>query len=274
MLRGIQLGLILLFPSVLNAQEGSVAYTHSVQIEVSEEMRALMEARGGGREGRAGLRGGGAGAFPNQRVNEVVLLFNPTASLMKPVPRTAPQGPGRSRELGGRGGAVGARAGAMMGRGRMGSTNRAALETVIGAHTSFDKGTVVESREFLGREFLIEDERPAFAWRLTSETAEFLGYAVQKATAVQDSSTIEAWFTPQIPIPGGPGEYGGLPGMILVVTVDDGQMQYTATEVVMTAVAEDLIVPPTGGDRVTRDEYEKIVAEKLEELRMTRGGGQ
>jgi hypothetical protein len=273
MFRDIQLGLILLVPSVLTAQEGTIAYTHSIQNEISEEMRALMEARGGGREGRVGMRGGGSGTSPNQRVNEVVLIFNATASLMRPVPRTAPQGPGSMGEPGARREGGGARAGGRMGRGRIGSSIRADRETMIGAFTSFDEGTVVESREFLGREFLIEDERPAYAWTLTSETAEFLGYAVQKATAVQDSSTIEAWFTTQIPIPGGPGEYGGLPGMILVVSVDDGQMQYTATEVMMTAVAEDLIVPPSEGDRVTRDEYEKIVAEKLEELRKTGGGG-
>jgi GLPGLI family protein len=155
---------------------------------------------------------------------------------------------------------------------RMGSTNRADRETIIGAYTSFTDGNVVESRGFLGRDFLIEDERPDFEWKLTSETAEFLGYQVLKATAVQDSSSIEAWFTPQIPISGGPGPYGGLPGMILVVSVDDGRMQYSANEIVMTAVAEDVIVPPTEGDRVTRGEYEKMVAEKLEELRMTRGG--
>ena len=99
--------------------------------------------------------------------------------------------------------------------------------------------------------------------------AEFLGYAVQKATAVVDSSVIEAWFTPEIPVQGGPATFGGLPGMILVVSVNDGEVQYTATGVSLSAIAEGVIVRPTEGDEVTREEYEKIVAEKLEELRST-----
>jgi GLPGLI family protein len=96
---------------------------------------------------------------------------------------------------------------------------------------------------------------------------------VLKATAQEDSAAVEAWFTPQIPLPGGPGHYRGLPGMILVVSVDDGRIQYTATEVAMAAVAEGVIVEPTEGESVTREEYDAVVIEKMEELRRTRGGG-
>jgi GLPGLI family protein len=127
----------------------------------------------------------------------------------------------------------------------------------------------VEARQLLGRSFIIADERPTYPWKLTAEQADFLGYAVQKATAVLDSSVIEAWFTPQIPVQGGPATFGGLPGMILVVSIDDGEVQYTATGISLSPIAEGVIVRPTEGDEVTREEYEKIVAEKLEELRST-----
>jgi len=151
----------------------------------------------------------------------------------------------------------------------MGSASRNAQETLVEAYTRYDEGTIVEARQLLGRSFIIADERPTYSWKLTSEQAEFLGYVVQKATAVQDSSVIEAWFTPQIPVQGGPATFGGLPGMILVVSIDDGQVQYTATGVSMSPIAEGVIVRPTEGDGVTREEYEEIVAEKLEELRAT-----
>jgi GLPGLI family protein len=150
---------------------------------------------------------------------------------------------------------------------RMSSTSRRDRETIVEAHVDYDEGTIVESREFLGRRFLIEDEQPSFRWKLTGEQADFLGYVVQKATAQQDSSTVEVWFTPQIPVPGGPAMYGGLPGMILVVSVDDGKEQYTATAISLTKVADGVIVTPTEGEKVTRERYEQIVAEKLEELR-------
>jgi len=131
----------------------------------------------------------------------------------------------------------------------------------------------VDAPEIQGPTFHKEDERPAFEWKLTGEQAEFLGYVVHKATAQQDSSTIEAWFTPQIPIPGGPATYGGLPGMILVVSVDESQVQYSATAVSLTTVAEGVIVRPTEGEAVSRERYEEIVAEKLEELRTIGDGG-
>lgn len=266
----------LVSPSSAQAQEGSIAYTHSVEFEfeIPEEIRARLEsamgARGGdaGRGGRGG-RGGARGGLPQQRTSDVLLIFNATESLMKQVPRALPEGrreAGANREMA-------RRAEGFMARMRMSSANRADRETLQGAHTNYAEGTVVEAREFLGRTFIIEDQRPSYEWKLSGEQAEFLGYVVQKATAVQDSTTIEAWFTPQIPVMGGPGPYGGLPGMILVVSVNDGKEQYTATSIAMSAVAEDVIVRPTDGEEVSREEYEQIVEEKLEELRMTQRRG-
>jgi GLPGLI family protein len=155
----------------------------------------------------------------------------------------------------------------------MSSVSRRDRETIVEAYVRYDEGSILEAREFLGRTFLIEDERPLFRWKLTGDQAEYLGYVVQKATAEQDSSTVEAWFTPQIPVPGGPAMYGGLPGMILVVSVDGGREQYSATAVSLMAVADGVIVPPTRGEPVSRARYEEIVEEKLEELRTVGGGG-
>lgn len=265
MLRRTVLGLLLMAPATLSAQEGTVAYTHSVKLDVQipPELRARLEARGG--------REGGPGMFPTERVSEVVLLFNASESLMKPVPpsdQAARPGQGNQvlREGGPPPGAMGLRGDVMM-RMRGGSVSRRDRETIVEAYVQHDEGTIVESREFLGRRFLIEDERPALQWKLTGEQAEFLGYVVQKATAQQDSTSIEAWFTPQIPIPAGPAVYGGLPGMILVVSVDQGQEQYSATAVALTHVADGVIVRPTEGEKVSRERYEQIVVEKLEELR-------
>ncbi|MCH1571818.1 MAG: GLPGLI family protein [Longimicrobiales bacterium] len=253
-------------PAELAAQEGTIAYSHTVEnnFEIPDEMRARLEARGG-----RGGRGGPGGEAPRTRTSEVLLLFNSTHALMKPVPRELRAG---RREAAGPGGGGGDRAAAIARRMRQRSTARGDQETLIESYTDFATGTTVESREFLGRTFLIEDQRPGIEWRLGSEQAEFLGYVVLKATAVQDSTTIEAWFTPQIPVMGGPASFGGLPGMILVVSVNDGQEQYSATQVSLSAVAEDVIVAPSDGDEVTREEYERIVEEKLEELRTTRGG--
>lgn len=160
----------------------------------------------------------------------------------------------------------------MIQRGRMmGFMGGGAADAVAGAFTDLGDGSYVEVREFLGRTFRIAEERPAFAWKLTGEAASFLGHPVYQAIATQDSTTIEAWFTPDIPVSAGPAQYGGLPGLILTLAVDSNRVVYTATSVDLTTPVEE-IKAPTDGNTVTRVEYDKIVAEKQEELARSRRG--
>jgi len=191
----------------------------------------------------------------------MVLLFDGSESLMKVAPSAEDA---RPAELNARN----ARLEGFVARLRMASPSRSDQETLLETYVNYEDGTVKDAREFMGREFLITGDQPTYAWRLAGERSEFLGFAVQRATAEQDSTSIEAWFTTEIPIPGGPGPYGGLPGMILAVSVDDGQTVYSATEVNLEAPEEGAIKAPEDGTEVSRDEYEAIVAEKLEELRM------
>ncbi len=144
-------------------------------------------------------------------------------------------------------------------------------DAVSGAYTDLADGNYVEVREFLGRTFRIPEAQPAFAWKLTGEAAKFLGYAVYQAIATQDSTTIEAWFTPEIPVSAGPAQYGGLPGLILTLAVDSNRVVYTATAVDL-KTAVDKISAPSDGSKVTRAEYDKIVAEKQAEMAKSRRG--
>lgn len=157
-----------------------------------------------------------------------------------------------------------------MGR-AMGFMGGGATDAVGGAFTDLDDGSYVEVREFLGRTFRIPQDRPSFAWKLTGEEASFLGYPVYQAIAKQDSTTIEAWFTPGIPVSAGPAQYGGLPGLILTLAVDSNRVVYTAT-VVDTTTPIGTIAAPSEGNKVTRAEYDKIVAEKQAEMAKSRRG--
>jgi hypothetical protein len=153
----------------------------------------------------------------------------------------------------------------------MGFMGGGASDAVAGTYTNLEDGRYVEVREFLGRTFRIPAERPAFAWKLTGEVASFLGHPVYQAIARQDSTTIEAWFTPDIPIPAGPAQYGGLPGLILTLAVDSNRIVYTATAVDLETAIES-ITAPSEGSEVTRAEYDRIVEEKRAELAKSRRG--
>lgn len=248
-------------PALLAAQQGTVTYNQVVK----------RETPGAGAQRRT----------PPPRTNAVLLHFSPSGSLMTEAPR-APRGEGRRGQGGGFGGGDSR-------RGDWGGFQRGGLGSMFGlgpdadaddasslraAYLEFGEGTVIEARGFLGRTFRMTRELPAIEWRLTADQAEHLGYTVIKATAEHDEKQIEAWFTPQIPIPGGPAGYGGLPGMILVLSVDRGQTQYQATEVALEELEEGVIRPPEEGDEVSREEFEQIVKERLEEIaRMRRRPG-
>ncbi len=238
-----------LFPVAASAQQGTILFDLAVQFDYD-----LLPA------GREALRD----QIPPLSFTSMVLLFDGSESLMKVAPSAEDA---RPAELNARN----ARLEGFVARLRMASPSRSDQETLLETYVNYEDGTVKDAREFMGREFLITGDQPTYAWRLAGERSEFLGFAVQRATAEQDSTSIEAWFTTEIPIPGGPGPYGGLPGMILAVSVDDGQTVYSATEVNLEAPEEGAIKAPEDGTEVSRDEYEAIVAEKLEELRMLAG---
>ncbi|HRP07024.1 MAG TPA: GLPGLI family protein [Gemmatimonadales bacterium] len=251
------------------SQSGTVRYDQAVKLEFNLPPNSPM-----------------AGRLPRSNVRPMLLTFTPEMVLFAAAPRDAAADAQRmemmrDREVvvmrgsGGGGPPMAiAEGGAVWAFGAgpgFGGGNRQDL--LSGAWTNLEDGSFLEVREFLGRTFRIPVERPGFAWKLTGEQATFLGYTVFQAVAQQDSTSLEAWFTPDIPVPAGPAQYGGLPGLILTLTVDSSRVTYTATAIDTTADVGKLKAP-TEGSQVTRAEYDKIVEEKTAEMaRMRRGRG-
>lgn len=76
---------------------------------------------------------------------------------------------------------------------------------------------------------------------------------------------IEAWYTPQIPVSHGPMEYWGLPGLILEVSADNTTM--LCSKIIMNPAEKTKIEAPKKGTEVTKEEYQKIITEKMAEMR-------
>ncbi|WP_026711021.1 GLPGLI family protein [Flavobacterium filum] len=84
--------------------------------------------------------------------------------------------------------------------------------------------------------------------------------------------SITAWYTPEIPINQGPENYWGLPGLILEVT--DGKTVVLCSKIVLNTKEKKEIKAPKNGKVVTQAEYDKIVMEKMNEMReMNQGQG-
>lgn len=155
---------------------------------------------------------------------------------------------------------------------------------------------VLEETEFFGKKFLISESGEKPAWKLGSETRKIGNYTCFKATLVKEDNafsfssfgrrgsqnndsdkkvaeksetpktiTITAWYTPQIPVSQGPGEYWGLPGLIL--EVNSGKTTILCTEITMNPKEKVAFKKPEKGKKVTRSEYNKIVTKKMKEMR-------
>lgn len=157
---------------------------------------------------------------------------------------------------------------------------------------NFDNGTKVEQRELFGKQFIIADSIRKLSWKLGEETKTILNHSCRKAVAqriakrmtmnidngkmerkeIDDTATIVAWFTTDIPVSAGPEVQGQLPGLILALDMNDGRLTYQAKEMVAKA---DLaaIKEPTKGKKVTPEGFTAERNKMMEEMEKNNQGG-
>ncbi|MCT8338845.1 GLPGLI family protein [Flavobacteriaceae bacterium TK19130] len=136
--------------------------------------------------------------------------------------------------------------------------------------------------EILGKPFLIIDSLQKPEWELHSETKNIGNYTCFKAThsrevtektmssesdslvEVTKLKTTTAWYTLDIPLPHGPEEFWGLPGMILEIS--DGDLTILCSKIILNPEAEINIEVPSKGKEVTQAEFDEIQEKKNEEM--------
>ncbi|MCM4151836.1 GLPGLI family protein [Arenibacter sp. N53] len=162
------------------------------------------------------------------------------------------------------------------------------------------EGRYLVKNELFGKIFLVDDQLPKLEWKLGGESKQIGNYTAFKATATKtikrpnmraifrrggenDENKEEeftekeieliAWYTPDVPVNQGPGEYWGLPGLIL--EVKDDITVILCTKLVLNPTERKEIKAPSKGKTVTQEEYDKISKEKMAEMRQNfrRGGG-
>lgn len=145
--------------------------------------------------------------------------------------------------------------------------------------TDVVKRKVTEKRDFMNRIFIVERDLPATKWKITGNSKEVLGYNCLEALSTDTAGRItRVWFAPEFGAKGGPTILSDLPGMVLEADINDGMRTFVAKAVEPLLKDEMKLEKPTDGKRVTVEEYEAIVAEKMKEMGMeegnTGGGGQ
>ena len=97
--------------------------------------------------------------------------------------------------------------------------------------------------------FVYEGTPEEWTWEISDSTKTILDYECVEATTDYHGRKWIAWFSPEIPVFNGPWKLGGLPGVILEASTDDGKYSFVATGIQQTSKA---IVPV-----YLADEYEK-----------------
>lgn len=140
------------------------------------------------------------------------------------------------------------------------------------------KSERVTQEEFMQKRYLITETITQSKWKITGESREILGYTCQQAILQEEPEEGEeargvvAWFTMEIPLSAGPSTYGQLPGLILVIDIDNGTSTIEAKSVDLAAElsAKDLEAP-NKGKAMSREEFRQEQEKIMQE--MNQGGG-
>jgi GLPGLI family protein len=240
-MKSFVLFLTLLLPSIFTAQttQGKVIYneTMKLEIDIPEEHREQLK-----------------GILPDSREAKKILMFDASESIYKDYEAQEDDVIEAGSEESGM------------------HMKMIIQKTDNQVYKNTEEKQLIEKQEFFGRNFLIVDKVEAIIWKLTNEQKEILGYTCQKATADNDEQSIEAWFSPQIPVANGPMHYGDLPGLILEINIGGGETHIVASDVQLGDV-EEKIAAPDKGKKVSREEFKKIVDEKTKEMEEEYGSG-
>lgn len=125
----------------------------------------------------------------------------------------------------------------------------------------------VDFREFFGKNYLIEDTLAGGNWKMTGQTKQVLGYNCISATTTDTvrKREITAWFTDALSLSSGPSQFGQLPGMILEVDINNGEIVIAAKKVEFKKLKKGDLEAPKKGEKITEAEFQKLMAERLRE---------
>ena len=131
-------------------------------------------------------------------------------------------------------------------------------------YKDFTTQIAIEKRNLMEKEFIVEDSIRNISWKLVDgETKTVAGHNCKKATAKTPlGSDVVAWYAEDISLSSGPAQFGGLPGLILAMDVNNSEFVYTATTISKDVKKAELKAP-TKGKKVTPEEFAKLRKELM-----------
>jgi len=123
---------------------------------------------------------------------------------------------------------------------------------------------IIESRELGPKKYIIEDSLHKQLWKLEDETKTIRGYTCKKAsTKIRDSVTVIAWYSEDIQSLSGPEQYGGLPGAILELNINDAEIVFSTIDITTKDFDKKMVKAPANGKKITRNEFQKMLDDEF-----------
>lgn len=127
--------------------------------------------------------------------------------------------------------------------------------------------------ESLGRVYQIEDSLQVPQWKIMNKIKDIQGHICMMAVTEDtiQGHKITAWFADDLPVPVGPGAYFGLPGAILELEVNDGDVVVTAKTIEIRAVNDE--TQPSKklkGKKVTGKAYDELISKHIADSKKSR----
>jgi GLPGLI family protein len=125
-------------------------------------------------------------------------------------------------------------------------------------------GKMIQQKELGPRKYIIEDTLPKSNWHLEEGMRTIKGYACKKAsTTNRQGMNITAWYAEDIQSSSGPDLFGGLPGLILELNVNNGEIVYSAIDILTKDFDKSVVKAPSDGKKISGAEYRKMMEEQF-----------
>lgn len=135
-------------------------------------------------------------------------------------------------------------------------------------YRNFDKDKKTELVEMLGKTYVIEDSLHVPTWKIGNQIKDVAGYVCMRADTEDPikKQKITAWFAQDIPVPAGPERYNGLPGVILELDINEGDVVIEATKVEFRKLtADDLKLPKLKGKKLDDAGYDTLIGQHIKQ---------
>ena len=132
--------------------------------------------------------------------------------------------------------------------------------------SDFAHDKAVSVKNVFEQTFLVHDSLRHIRWKITDETRTIAGFNCRRANAIiMDSIYVVAFYTDEILTTGGPESFGGLPGMILGVSLPHQHISWFATKVEAIPIAETQVAAPVKGKKVDNGTLRTTVSSSLKD---------